>query len=352
MKRITALMLALIMALSLCGFVSAEEEKTASVTYTGDAVDASSLGVGDTFYWTFSISEGSGMFSGQWLIDYPEEYLFPVSVSTTWAGGLTQMINASWSEGTQYSDKITVSANKSYQGATGIVPTGEAYNMYIRVLLGLSTFSYWGLQMGGPVIRVKFRVTAQPPVSATGSDSGGRFINIPIIVIDNYYYVVGSEIAPGNTYCLPYESVNIVPGKVYMSAVNQNLHTVKFFDMTGSYIDSSLAPHGGAAQAPEIAEVINNEAGSWRFYGWDRDITCVNQDMNVFAEYLLVGDTDLNGVVEATDALLALRASMELMELEVRSIFAADINRNGAADAEDALSIMRYSMELIGSLVN
>ena len=73
--------------------------------------------------------------------------------------------------------------------------------------------------------------------------------------------------------------------------------------------------------------------------------------MNVFAEYLLVGDADLNGVVEATDALLTLRASMELMTLEARGLFAADINGNGYSDAEDALSIMRYSMELMDTLV-
>ena len=96
---------------------------------------------------------------------------------------------------------------------------------------------------------------------------------------------------------------------------------------------------------------MNNDAGCYRFYGWDRDISNVTQDMNVFAEYLLVGDADLNGVVEATDALLTLRASMELMTLEARGLFAADINGNGYADAEDALSIMRYSMELMDTLV-
>lgn len=352
MKKLTALALAVIMALSLCGFASAEEPRTIpAVTYTGETVNAASLAVGETFYWTFSISEGSGMFSGAWLVDYPEEYLTPVAVSSTWSGGLSSMISDTWSEGTAYSDQITVNTNKSYQGATGNVPVGEPNNMYIRVLLGLNSFSYWGLQMGGPVIRVKFRVKALPPMSAAGSDNGGRFINIPIIVLDNYYYVEGSTIAPGNTYYVPYEQVNTVPGKVYMNAVNQNLHTVKFFDITGRFVDAVLAPHGGAAQAPEVPAVVNNDAGCYRFYGWDRDISNVTQDMNVFAEYLLVGDADLNGVVEATDALLTLRASMELMTLEARGLFAADINGNGYADAEDALSIMRYSMELMDTLV-
>ena len=349
MKRILAVALALLMA-SVCVAGLAEAPRVVAVTYTGDTVDASSLNVGDTFYWTFSMSENSCMFSGQWLIDYPEEYLTPVSVSTTWSGGLTQLINSSWEEGNADSDKISVSYNKEYQGATGNVPVGEANNMYVRIMLWLTSFSHYGVHMGGKVARIKFRVNALPPVSAAGSDNGGRFINLPIVVLDSYYYIEGTVIAPGSTYCLPHESVNIVPGKVYMNTVNQNLHTVKFFDIEGRFAGTALVPHGGAAQAPDMPAVVNNDNGCYLFYGWDRDISSVTQDMNVFAEYLLLGDTDLNGRVEASDALLALRCNMDLQELEPRALFAGDINRNGAIEAEDALMILRYAMELIDTL--
>ncbi|MBQ1553190.1 MAG: hypothetical protein IIZ66_06550 [Clostridia bacterium] len=55
------------------------------------------------------------------------------------------------------------------------------------------------------------------------------------------------------------------------------------------------------------------------------------------------GDADGDGQITATDALLALRAAMGLIE----GSDACDFNGDGAVDSQDALLILRYSMGLI-----
>ena len=63
------------------------------------------------------------------------------------------------------------------------------------------------------------------------------------------------------------------------------------------------------------------------------------------ADYL-PGDIDMNGAVEAADALLALRYSMELIELSELQIEIGDLDGDGVLTAADALMILRLSMDL------
>ncbi|MBO4878893.1 MAG: dockerin type I repeat-containing protein, partial [Clostridia bacterium] len=59
------------------------------------------------------------------------------------------------------------------------------------------------------------------------------------------------------------------------------------------------------------------------------------------------GDIDGNGEVNVTDAILALRASMGVIELDEVQQLAADVSGNGSVGVEDALLILRFAMGLI-----
>lgn len=61
---------------------------------------------------------------------------------------------------------------------------------------------------------------------------------------------------------------------------------------------------------------------------------------------ILPGDVDLDGVITASDARLALRASVGLEELDAIAFDCADYNKDGTVSADDARSILRKSVGL------
>ena len=60
----------------------------------------------------------------------------------------------------------------------------------------------------------------------------------------------------------------------------------------------------------------------------------------------LPGDIDMNGAVEAADALLALRYSMDMQALTELQLEIGDLDGDGVLTAADALLILRLSMDL------
>ncbi len=58
------------------------------------------------------------------------------------------------------------------------------------------------------------------------------------------------------------------------------------------------------------------------------------------------GDSDLNGTVEITDALLALRFAIALLSPNEAQLLAADVNENGSVDLDDSLRILRMAMAI------
>ena len=351
MKKLLALALALMLFASAIPAALAFEAQDVSVTYTGETVDATGLSVGQTFYWTLSISAASQLYSGQWLVDYPEEYLTPTAQSSTWSGSLASIVNAAWDNGNPTSDIPTVTCNLTYEGMTGSNPQGVAGNMYNNIGMSISTFQYWGVQAGAPFIRIKYRIDQLPPRNVTGYDDNGHYITMPVIVVSSYYYVVGSTIAPGSDYCHEHENVGVVNGKVYIDTDGAaDIYTVNFYGFGGELLSSQHVTAGGAATAPDVEPVVNDSVGPHRFYGWDADFSEVNSDLDVHAEYVLVGDVNLDGQVAADDALLALRYSMQIETLPAKNIFAGDVNQSGQLQADDSLSILRYTMGIISSL--
>ena len=62
----------------------------------------------------------------------------------------------------------------------------------------------------------------------------------------------------------------------------------------------------------------------------------------------LLGDVDLSGEVTSSDAILALRYAMGIIELSPDQLAAGDVNGDGAVGVDDALTILRTAMGLIG----
>ncbi len=60
----------------------------------------------------------------------------------------------------------------------------------------------------------------------------------------------------------------------------------------------------------------------------------------------LVGDVDGNGVVNVTDALLALRHAMGVIMLDAEQVARGDVDGNGVVNATDAIKIMRIALNV------
>ena len=71
---------------------------------------------------------------------------------------------------------------------------------------------------------------------------------------------------------------------------------------------------------------------------------CGYVDNVVYNRLYIPGDIDNDGVVSSVDALMALRASMGVIELTADEITRADVNNDGVVDMSDALWILRNSI--------
>ena len=65
------------------------------------------------------------------------------------------------------------------------------------------------------------------------------------------------------------------------------------------------------------------------------------------AFYLVLGDVDGNGLINASDALLVLQSSVKLTTLSYIQTAVADCDANGSINASDALTMLQYSVGLI-----
>lgn len=61
----------------------------------------------------------------------------------------------------------------------------------------------------------------------------------------------------------------------------------------------------------------------------------------------IYGDVDLNGTVEATDALLTLQAVVKLKNLNISQMVQADVDGSDYVEAQDALYILQYVVHLV-----
>ena len=350
MKKFIAVIVAIILAVSLVPSTYARrvEAEDFSVVYAGSTVDASGLSVGSAFYFYLSVSENSSLYSGHWLVDYPEQYVTPVAYSTTWTEGLTYLINQSYANGNPTSDKPEFVCNIAYEGMTGSNPYGEEGNYYSVVGMYLKSFDYGGVQMGGDFIRLRYRLTAMPADDDLLHDEFGDYFEIPIIVRESRYWIPGTTIGEGEYYH-DHENVTVINGKVYIRTTVT--HTVNFYDAEGNIVSTQTVEDGQAAEAPTLDRLVMMENGPCVFCGWDAEFDSVTEDMDIHPIYSLIGDVNFDGVVNSEDALLALRGALGITPLTDMQIIVADINNNGQIMSDDALIILRYALGIIPSLV-
>jgi thiol-disulfide isomerase/thioredoxin len=118
---------------------------------------------------------------------------------------------------------------------------------------------------------------------------------------------------------------------------------VKFYDsIDGTLIKTKTVPYGSPVEPPTPPV-----HPGYVFVGWDHDLSCITENLNVYTIYEgggAGGDVDGDGEVTAADALIALRASMDMQELTPEQIEQADVDVDGDITAADALLILRMSM--------
>lgn len=123
----------------------------------------------------------------------------------------------------------------------------------------------------------------------------------------------------------------------YNEAFNDNFQRVKFAIATPGEGESFL---GWYTEGGEL--ISENEQLEW-FYD--------TNETNVIARFTnnnqIPGDVDGSGEVNITDALLALRAAMGVIELTSEQLAAADMNGSGTAEVSDAIIILRMAMGLL-----
>ena len=153
--------------------------------------------------------------------------------------------------------------------------------------------------------------------------------------------------ADGNFATAPDSDNNNLPAlKIVPGEVTPNTHTVNFYGYDGTLIEAVEVEDGQAAVAPEMDETIVVDGMTYRFAGWDVDFSEVTDDMEVHARYLLLGDVNFDGKVDATDALLVMRYSMLVITLTEDQQLVADYNLSDGPNATDALLIMRVALNL------
>lgn len=125
-------------------------------------------------------------------------------------------------------------------------------------------------------------------------------------------------------------------------------YRVRFYDsITGNKIGSSqFIQYGQPVTPPDPPE-----HEGYTFVGWDHDLSCVLEAMDVYTIYVqgafTPGDMDGDGQVSVNDSLVVLRGAMGLTQLSPEQQQAADLNGDGQVTIDDALMALRKAMGLI-----
>lgn len=116
------------------------------------------------------------------------------------------------------------------------------------------------------------------------------------------------------------------------------VYEVEFFDWNGTRLSVQTVEEGQAAIAP-----ADPHRDGYRFIGWDKDFSCVNSDLQIYALYekiVLVGDANGDGVTNTLDAVIILRY---MAGWSVKpDLTAADVDSNGTVNTLDAVYVLRY----------
>jgi len=182
-KRLLSVALAVLMVLALVPMSVFAQASDADATYeltcsieAPETVD--NPAVGDTLDVYFCISEGSGLESGQFAIEFNHDYLTVTGYNSTFTGSVNKLATTAYKAGT--SDKFGCTAPSgdamNYEGMTGGNPFGEAGHWYANWLCGVTTYEYDGCQVGGRLMRVRFTWNEIPTAKTN--------LNWNIVIVD------------------------------------------------------------------------------------------------------------------------------------------------------------------------
>ena len=114
------------------------------------------------------------------------------------------------------------------------------------------------------------------------------------------------------------------------------------------YIDQQAADANGTVAFTAYPQALGK--GSYRIFLLGGEQTLSSGGLAVsFQAYVpyTVGDVNDDGTIDSADALLVLKHSVHLLDLDAVQQLAANVNKDNTIDSSDALLILRYSVHLI-----
>lgn len=114
------------------------------------------------------------------------------------------------------------------------------------------------------------------------------------------------------------------------------------------YIDQQAADANGTVAFTAYPQALGK--GSYRIFllGGDQTLSSggLAASFQAYVPYTL-GDVNDDGTIDSADALLVLKHSVHLLDLDAVQQLAANVNKDNTIDSSDALLILRYSVHLI-----
>lgn len=178
--------------------------------------------------------------------------------------------------------------------------------------------------------------------------SGNPFTSLDFIDLDDFYHLECLDCpltylrfkSGGNTYTLSSDGNGFVGTNFY--SITGDEHRILAYPKQGYDFDAWYDGNGAWVYFDEEQDIPDDELR-------DLFLTAVFEPNGEPVDPPQGGSGDVNGdgAVTLSDALLALRCALSLMNLTGEHFTAADYNGNGIVDINDALLILRRAMGLI-----
>ncbi len=147
-----------------------------------------------------------------------------------------------------------------------------------------------------------------------------------------------ASIVDGTTISVDGDDIDAVSGSITVSTE----YAVTFnYMVDGEWVnETQIVAAGQAAISPE-AQPQPHETTQYIFLNWDSDFSAVYSDIEVTAEYGLLGDVFTDDQLNISDALMIIRSTTGMEQLSELQTLLADVNGSGALDIGDVLYLMR-----------
>lgn len=276
--------------------------------------------------------------------------------------GETPNTNQTVPSGVHYTLNNTAWAYMDSSGNQGQLPAGAIFDnpdyQYFQIFLILADTGYEFADS------VTFRINGDPGlVKQTNYHADGNYylvytygytVTDPVIdMVHIFGYVTpawGQH--PNYDISVPSDahySIHFCTWEYYQDGVYYNLFEDEYFDNPNYEYDLyvRLRADEGYYFADDVTVIYNGDEQT-SFQDSDGEyFYFATAVVTVEPPAGLLGDINDNGVVDATDALLALRYAMNIIDLTDAQLAVGDVDGNGVVNMNDALYIMRYAMSII-----